>query len=196
MHAPMLPEMVRVTRCLGCRRIYWLADAQELGVVPAPVFEQQEVVVNRKWWFGTRKEKRSSYSPLPLADLPKLEHLDADGLVYALAEITIGSSPGREEYLRTKLWWAYNDSFRNDTSASTPPLQENDHRENLEALLPLIDADDDQGRLKSAAVLLALGRFGDARAVVEEVIDERLVPFKAKFIEAAERGHGRVFRLR
>ena len=50
--------------------------------------------------------------------------------------------------------------------------------------------------MKSAAVLLALGRFGDARAVAEEVIDERLVPFKAKFIEAAERRHGRVFRLR
>ncbi len=192
----MLPEMVRVTRCLGCRRIYWLADAQELGVVPAPVFEQQEVVVNRKWWFGTRKEKRSGYRSSPLADLPELEHLDADGLIDALAEITTGSTQGREEHLRTKLWWAYNDSFRNDTSASTPPLQENDHRENLEALLPLIDANDDQGRLKSAAVLLALGRFGDARAVVEEVIDERLVPFKAKFIEAAERGHGRVFRLR
>ncbi len=196
MHAPMLPEMVRVTRCLGCRRIYWLADAQELGVVPAPVFEQQEVVVNRKWWFGTRKEKRSGYRSSPLADLPELEHLDADGLVYALAEITIGSSPGREEYLRTKLWWAYNNSFRNDPNASTAPLQENDHRKNLEALLPLIDADDDQGRLKSAAVLLALGRFGAARAVAEEVVDERLAPFKAKFIEAAERQHGSVFRLR
>ncbi|MBL0036315.1 MAG: hypothetical protein IPP26_11300 [Flavobacteriales bacterium] len=196
MHAPMLPEMVQVTRCPGCRRIYWLADAQELRVVPGPVFEEQEVVVKRKWWFGTRKEKRSSYRPSPLADLPKLEHLDADGLVDALAEITIGSSPGSEEYLRTKIWWAYNDSFRNEPSASTAPLQEDDHRMNLEALLPLIDADDDQGRLKSAAVLLALGRFGYARAVAEEVVDKRLVPFKAKFIEAAEGHHGRVFRLR
>lgn len=192
----MLPEMVRVTRCLGCRRIYWLADTQELGVVPGPVFEEQEVEVKRKWWFGTRKEKRSGYKSSPLADLPELEHLDADGLFDALAETTTGSTQGREEYLRTKLWWAYNDSFRNDPSASTAPLQENDHRKNLEALLPLIDAEDDQGRLKSAAVLLALGRCGDARAVAEEVIDERLVPFKAKFIEAAERGHGRVFRLR
>lgn len=196
MHAPMLPEMVRVTRCPVCRRIYWLADAQELGVVPEPVFEEQEVEVRRKWWFGTRKEKRSGYRSSPLADLPELEHLDADGLFDALAETTTDSTQGREEYLRTKLWWAYNDSFRNDMSASTAPLQENDHRKNLEALLPLIDADDDQGRLKSAAVLLALGRFGDARAVAEEVVDERLAPFKAKFIEAAERGHGRVFRLR
>lgn len=191
----MLPEMVRVTRCPDCRRIYWLADAQELGVVPEPVFEEQEVEVNRKWWFGTRKEKRSGYRSSPLADLPELEHLDADGLFDALAEVTTDSTQGREEYLRTKLWWTHNDSFRNDPSASTvQPV--NDHRKNLEALLPLIDADDDQGRLKSAAVLLALGRFGDARAVAEEVIDERLMPFKAKFIEAAERGHGRVFQLR
>lgn len=196
MHAPMLPEMVRVTRCPDCRRIYWLADAQELRVVPEPVFEEQEVEVNRKWWFGTRKEKRSGYRSSPLADLPELEHLDAGGLVEALAEITIGSTQGREEYLRTKLWWTHNDSFRNDPSASPASLQENENRKNLEALLPLIDADDDQGRLKSAAVLLALGRFGDARAVAEEVVDERLAPFKAKFIEAAERQHESVFRLR
>lgn len=101
MHAPMLPEMVRVTRCPGCRRIYWWADAHEVGVVPEPVFEEQEVEVNRKWWFGTRKEKRSGYRSSPLADLPELEHLDADGLFEALAEITTGSTQGREEYLRT-----------------------------------------------------------------------------------------------
>jgi hypothetical protein len=173
-----------------------LTDAQEVGVVPEPVFEEQEVEVKRKWWFGTRKEKRSGYRSSPLSDLPELEHLDADGLFDALAEITTDSTQGREEYLRTKLWWAYNDSFRNDPLADTVPVQEIDNRKNLEVLLPLIDADDDQGRLKSAAVLLALGRFGDARAVAEEVVDDRLAPFTAKFIEAAERGHGRVFRLR
>lgn len=131
-----------------------------------------------------------------MAELPKLEHLDAVGLIDALSEVTTDSTPERDEYLRTKLWWAYNDSFRNDPNASIAPLQENDYHKNLEALLPLIDADDDQGRLKSAAVLLALGRFGDVRAVAEEVVDERLAPFKAKFIEAAERQDGRVFRLR
>lgn len=192
----MLPEMVRVTRCPGCRRIYWLADAQEVGVVPEPVFEEQEVEVKRQWWFGTRKEKRRGYKSSPLAELPKLEHLDEVGLIDALAEVTTASSLGREEYLRTKLWWAFNESFRNDPSASIAPLQENDNRKNLESLLPLIDADEDQGRLKSAAVLLALGRFGDARAVAEEVADPRLAPFKTKFIEAAERQDGRVFRLR
>lgn len=196
MHAPMLPEMVRVTRCLGCRRIYWLADAQELGVVPEPVFEEQEVEVNRKWWFGTRKEKRSGYRSSPLAYLPELEHLDAVGLADALAEITTGSTQGREEYLRTKLWWTHNDSFRNDPSASTAPMQENDHRKNLEALLPLIDADDDQGRLKSAAVLLALGRFGDARAILLDIEEERLFPFRDRFIQAANQEQSGVFRLR
>lgn len=81
MHAPMLPEMVRVTRCPGCRRIYWLADAQEVGIVPEPVFEEQEVEVKRKWWFGTRKETRRGYRSSPLAELPKLEHLDEVGLI-------------------------------------------------------------------------------------------------------------------
>lgn len=123
-------------------------------------------------------------------------HLILGELTDALAEVTTASSQGREEFLRTKIWWAFNDSFRNDPSASIAPLQENDNRKNLESLLPLIDADEDQGRLKSAAVLLALGRFGDARAVAEEVADPRLAPFKTKFIEAAERQDGRVFRLR
>lgn len=192
----MLPEMVRVTRCLGCRRIYWLADAQELGVVPEPVFEEQEVEVKRRWWFGTRKEKRGGYRSSPLADLPELEHLDAEGLTEALSDILSDPDGSREVYLRTKLWWHYNDRLRTDPDANSSPQEEIDNRKNLEALLPLINADDDQGRLKSAAVLLALSRFGDARAVAEEVVDERLMPFKAKFIEAAERGHGRVFRLR
>lgn len=196
MHAPMLPETVRVTRCPGCSRIYWLADAQELGVVPEPVFEEQEVEVNRKWWFGTRKEKRSGYRSSPLADLPELEHLDAVVLTEALSVIRSDSDGSREEYLRTKLWWLHNDRFRTDPDANSTPQEEIDNRKNLEALLPKVDVSDDQGRLKSAAILLALERFGDATAIAEEVRDSRLASFKLRFIEAAEGQHHRVFQLR
>lgn len=196
MHAPMLPEMVSVTRCPNCRRIFWLADAEEVGDVPEPRFEEREVEIKRKWWFGTKKQKQRRSWLSPLSDLPELKHLDAKGLNEALNDLRSNPDRGREEYLRTRLWWHYNDRFRTEPKVTVRPQEEIDNRKNLEALLPLVDASSDQGRLKSASILLALDRFGDAGAIAEEVSDERLAPFKSRFIEAAEGQRHRVFQLR
>lgn len=196
MHAPMLPEMVSVTRCPSCHRIFWLADAEEVGDVPEPIFEEREVEIKRKWWFGTRMQKQRAYWPSPLADLPKLKHLDAHGLNEALNDLQSNPDRSREEYLRTKLWWHYNDRFRTDPKATCTPLEEMENRKNLEALLPLVDGSDDQGRLKSAVVLLALGRFRDALAILLDIEEERLFPFRDRFNQAADLEQSAVFRLR
>lgn len=196
MHAPMLPESVRVTRCPNCCITYWLEDAKEVGTLPEPNYENVEVKVKRKWWFGARTETRHMVQDSPLSLLPELKNLDAEGMNEALAELPHDDEPEREAYLRTKLWWAFNDRFRKEKpTAFTEEVVAMNHR-NLEELLSLTEPEDDQARLKSAAILLALERFGDAEAIATMVEDERLAGFKGKFIEAARQRKSEVFRLR
>lgn len=195
-HAPMLPESVRVTRCPNCGNTYWLEDAKEIGTVPKPTYANVEVKVKRKWWFGTRTETRHVVQDSPLSELPELAHLDASGLSEALTQLPHDHEPDRETYLRTKLWWAFNDRFRNEQPTSATEADEATNRRNLDELLRLTEPEDDQGRLRSAAILLALERFGDAEAIATMVEDERLAAFKEKFIAAARGRRTMVFRLR
>ncbi|MEO8588809.1 MAG: hypothetical protein ABI432_05525 [Flavobacteriales bacterium] len=192
----MLPESVRVTRCPKCRSIYWLQDAKEIGTVPKPTYANVEVKVKRKWWFGTRTESRHVVKDSPLSELPELVHLDAEGMNEALAEIPQDHEPDSQAYLRTKLWWAFNERFRNGQPTIATEADEAMNHRNLSELLTLTEPEDDQARLKSAAILLALERFGDAEAITTMVEDERLAPFKEKFIDAARERKSRVFRLR
>lgn len=196
MHAPMLPESVRVTRCPNCGITYWLADAKEIGTLPEPTYANVEVKVKRKWWFGTRTETRHMVQDTPLSHLPKLKHLDAEGMNEALAELPHDDEPDRAAYLRTKLWWAFNDRFRSEEPTTATEVEVAMNHRNLVELLNLTEPEEDQARLKSAAILLALERFGDAEAIATMVEDERLAPFKEKFIEAAKQRKSRVFRLR
>ena len=83
-----------------------------------------------------------------------------------------------------------------EVAATVAPLEEAENKKNLEHLVTLVDPDNDQGRLKCASILLALGRFGDARAIVALIEEERMFPFRDRFIGAVDQSQSKVFRIR
>lgn len=194
--APMMPDRVNVTRCANCHAIYWVEDAHRVGNVPETRYENREVLVKRKWWFGHRKENHSEVIISPLNDLPEIEHLDTLGMLEALERLPLNPGENREEHLRMRIRWAYNHRFRSDPNAAATAEEEAANKANLERLLSLVDPNGDQEKFKSAGLLLELGRFGDARAIVSGIEDERLFRFRDSYIQAAEQAKSKVFLLR
>lgn len=196
MIASMMPDQVVVTCCPHCSGIFWVEDADEEGDVPEPEYFDEEVEVKRTFWFGSRKVKQRVLRESDLASLPMIQNIDVAGIRSALDQITAEDKPRKEEYARTQLWWAFNDRFRGTPDAIVDPADEAENKKNLERLIILVDDDEDQGRFKIASVLLALGRFGDARAILALIEEERMFPFRDRFMEAADQSQSKVFRLR
>ena len=194
---PVPWEDVRVTRCPRCHGIYWLEDARVLGKVPETTYAEVEVKVKRGWWSGMRTETQQVARTSPLSELPKLKSPDVAGLYEALADLRPDHDRERQAYLRTQLWWAYDHRFRHGRMVE-PPTESDiamNHR-NLSQLLTLYQPNDEPTRLKLAGILLCLGRFGDAKAIAELMDHYKWVPYRAKFIAAAEQKRSEVFRLR
>ena len=166
MVASMMPDPVVVTSCPHCSSLFWVADAQEEGNVPEPEYFDEVVEVKRALWFGTKKVRKSGRRDSELASLPKIKHSDVAGIRLALDQLSPEDKLSKEEYARTRLWWAFNDGSRETPDAVPDTADEEENRQNLERLVTLVDPDNDQGRLKSATILMALGRFGDARAIL------------------------------
>ena len=196
MVASMMPDPVTVTSCPHCSTIFWVADAQEQGDVPEPEYFDEVVEVKRALWFGTKKVRRSGRRDSELASLPTIKHAAIAAIRTALDQLPPEDKPAKEEYARTRLWWAFNDRSRETTDAALDASDEEENRKNLEHLITLVDPNNDQGRLKSASILLALGRFGDARAILALIEEERMFQFRDRFIEAANQSQSKVFRLR
>lgn len=194
--APMMPDSVNVTRCANCHAIYWVEDAPCVGDIPETRYENREVLVKRKWWFGHRKDIDREVIVSPLRQLPEMVHLDTPGLLEALGRLPLNPGENREEYIRMRIRWAYNHRFRSEPNALPTAEEEAENKMNLEKLLSLVDPEGDQGKFKSAGLLLELGRFGDARAIVSGIAEERLFRFRDSYMQAADQALSQVFLLR
>jgi hypothetical protein len=150
----MLPQAPPVTRCPGCNRFYWVADAPILGEIE-PVAGQP---IPQEW-----------------AAARPVSALTGGELLQAL-EAGLGSDPAREKRLRILAWWAANDARR-------PPAFEPDRvihsrlpveaEANLQRLFDLLDPDDPEDRLFKAEAARELGSFSAAAALLEGELPKR-----------------------
>ena len=92
---------------------------------------------------------------------------------------------GLDHYLRLRIWWTHNQPFRTGQKPTTP-TEDASSVENLHGLLPLLDTSTENGKLLTTGALAALGRFGDARAILagmeREGLEEEMIRF-AKVLE-------------
>lgn len=90
MDAPMMPRTPRITRCTGCSKIYWVATASQLGLVP----------------LGGEGEGEARF-----ADAPHITPLNEADCFEALRE-GLAPTTDLELELRVFAWWRGNDAFR------------------------------------------------------------------------------------
>jgi hypothetical protein len=95
----MLPELPTVTQCATCQHFYWIEEAPILGELD--VFADPDRGLPAAWY-----------------QAPYITELDLQGLRAALdAGAAITSL--QEHYLRLRLWWKHNDSYRSTTPDTT-----------------------------------------------------------------------------
>jgi hypothetical protein len=173
---PMVSEASRLAYCPGCNKTYWLEDATELGVVPS--FNEKSV--RKKRWLPRIFWKSPSEGYLDVEAQVESSDLDyvgyhkhprpADLLLAVLREEW--SSPERELYLRTRLWWIGNHKQRGRKTAS--PMTQQQAEDNKLSLLALHRAAGaaDNVAVTMGELLRQLGRFDEAVAVLEKVARE------------------------
>lgn len=194
---PFVSEASHLAYCPGCNKTYWLEDATELGVVPS--FD--EVPARRHGWLprflrkGSSDPKREPETQVEQRDLDYVDYHQhprpADLLLAVLREEW--SSPERELYLRTRLWWIGNHAQRGMRIVS--PMTYEQTSDNMQRLLSLHQAaaDLDQNAEAIAELLRQLGQFDEAIAALGRRRDKSA---KAAMIEdAAARRESRVFEV-
>ena len=161
MDAPMMPRAPRITRCEGCRKIYWVATAQQLGYVP--LGDEG----------GAAGEFKDTPHVGPLGEADCFEAL-RDGLA---------PSTDLELELRVFAWWRGNDAFREPDHPAGHSTSA-DAVANMERIVELTqDTWEEDLALFRAEVLRHLGRFDEARETLDRVGCSDYWPAKSRQLE-------------
>ena len=153
MDAPMLPRAPRLTRCAACRKIYWVAMAEPLGMSGAGLGE----------------------------NAPHIEPLDETACHEALRD-GLGATPDLELELRVFTWWRGNDAFREPMHAPGHPASP-EAVANMERMIEMIVVGDEDLLLFRAEAQRHLGRFDDARETLNGVGCSDYWPAKSRQLE-------------
>ena len=139
--APMLPRPPNVVICQGCERSYWLSDAEEVGVLPFP--GEADPAVDPSW-----------------LEAPDVEE-PTEAQYYRALEDGLATSDDEQRALRTLAWWRRNDEHRDlpPEEADASFVVDGPCRRNLEALVRLLDREDEDQAIVRAEVFRELGDF-------------------------------------
>jgi len=147
--SPMLPEFPAVTRCRGCKRFYWVDEAEVKGEIEA---------------FGDK----SKHMPKEWEHAEPTQHLTIDEYSEAL-DTGVGSDMPKEQYLRVHFWWAVNDIVRRNANAQIPTRYVQKLHKNLAKLSVLLDERDPNDRIMKAEIAREMGDFTQAIRLLRDV---------------------------
>lgn len=177
--APMLPLPPAVVKCRHCGECYWLADGREVGEVG----KVRRLLVNLRQRLVNRD---CDYVKEP-----------AEEDYYAALNKGLAADEEQEKALRILAWWRRNDAFRDGTyeQKMVAPDPSGLWKENLEALLRMLDECNEEDCLLKTEVLRQLGQFDSARQALSRVVSPQLGPVVARFRSLLDKGDTQVREL-
>ena len=149
--APMLPRPPAVVKCHHCGKFYWLTDARKIGTVGQ--FPEQGGKINPTWLAAQE-----------VKELTESEY-------YSALAGKLAKDQRQEKLLRILAWWRGNDVFRN----APRPLGDavvavsSAFRENLKALVILLDDQNENDRIMKTEILRELGEFESVKEILRSV---------------------------
>ncbi len=167
MEAPMLPEFPEVVKCSFCKNFYWVDSAKELGTID----------------FDSKLTPGLSY----------IDFLDLDEYIELLESGKI-KGKRKERYVRTQLWWAFNDMIRYK-EATLLPEYISLFNENLALLRSLLNMEKDEDRLMTSEIYRESGEFEAAIDILEDDWPKDLKRLAGQILNKATEKNKVVFRL-
>ncbi len=165
-----LNSISQLGRCAYCRKVFWLDDLEVLGVLPKEAL--QIGAVSRFYHWITRdsdgvleRERIWNQTPWEWKNAKPAETPDFFDLKTALADKD-SLTPEREVWVRRALWFHGNDHLRLNRDGKPvrdkPRMTEDETRQNMLALLALVEQGLDSPVTEKGELLRELGRFDEA----------------------------------
>lgn len=164
--SPMLPEFPSLVLCKKCDQFYWVKEDRKVE----EVHDHREL--DMKW------------GDIDYVEFPSFHQ-------YFKALETIAA----ERYIRMKIWWSYNDYFKDGHQSEITPEMQKLNTENLIVLLKILDEADDNDLLMKAEIFRQLGWFDESRELLNRMINNSLAGVKEKILVEISRQNDQVFRL-
>jgi hypothetical protein len=165
--APMMPDQPLLVECPHCKALIWIEELEKTGEIDQ--------------WGGRDYKKGSEPYNTPGFDR-YLEFLKAGKI-----------TPEKVQYIRMRAWWAGNDARRE--TGKKKPLSDTEV-DNLQALADMLDDGDFDERLMKTEILRELGRFDEARKLLDHPFDEEYLKAVEIMQELIERGDSFVTEMR
>ena len=146
MNAPMLPDEPRLVKCPHCDALIWIEEMEEVEEVMP--WEQTEFSIRAKPFI-----------------VPKFR-------AYISLLKTADHTRENEKYVRIRAWWAGNDK-RRSASANRKDISKGE-QQNLESLVELLNAADEQECLMMAEIYRELGKFEESECCLDQRFSEEL----------------------
>lgn len=149
--APMLPQPPAVVRCGHCHAFYWLEDAKKVGLMESWSEPAQDVPAAWQSAEEVQEPGESEY--------------------YEAIRAGLARNQEQERALRILAWWRSNDAFRDmgEAVVSADRLSEAERISNLQALLLLLNGNDDGILIMRAEALRELGMWQEAEEVLGHI---------------------------
>jgi hypothetical protein len=169
----MLPEFPAITKCEKCGNIFWVAEAKEIGSYK---FDDSSAV---------RKEGENAQR---VTFLSYMEY-------YSVLNTSLIRSKEDEIFIRTRILWEYNDSYRKGRTSHESEEGKLKKKENIQALLGLLDVKDANQKLFIAELYRNLCNFDEAINLLNTIDDEKLNWIKERMFEECHKQNSLVFQL-
>jgi len=181
--APMFPEIPNLTRCKKCKTIFWLNKLKEIGTY----------------------EEFTRYGPGGTEEWQKADRAEFLKLDEYLIAIKTGISENKEEelFIRQRIWWAFNDRFRNHLPNEVFGMinmfnddeDEENWKVNLHELIKLLDQTDINDKIMFAELNRNLGNFEKCISIIESIDHENINWLKKKLLTECQKKNKYVISL-
>ncbi len=158
MNSPMMPKQEIIAKCDHCKEVVWLIDLENM------VIEADNQAVKNKITRYTALNEQELFAIIETEHYKQLP-------------------PELQVYLRVEAWHIGNKERRGKTETQAFSKLE---RENMIALVALLDLGDPQSRVMKAELQRELGEFNSCIEILDYLFDPQFEPIVAKIKEQAE----------
>jgi hypothetical protein len=169
--APMMPTSPKLIKCQSCARFVWVDELMKAGE-----YELDEIV------------------PIDWQNAAPLRNLSLNQLLEFLEknqEMTLY----KENYVRIRIHWGYNDPIRLGDLNSIPEAKNHDWHRNINELFKILDWNKHQDRLLAAELMRNLKEWDMAIEVLNSIKEPSMSFYKSKIQERCLNRDNLVFRF-
>jgi hypothetical protein len=173
--APMLPEFPYIIKCKGCMTFYWLEEENNIG--------------EYEYW-----DNKNGKNTFKGEDIDRARFLSLNEHVEAI-NLKIYNTVSEERFLRVRLWWAFNDNYREGGEIILNNDDRDIYESNCVKLIEISDKNEIDEKIRCAELYRNLGDYVECKNILETIHDKEYGWIKKLLKKECEKNNKRVIRL-